>query len=144
MSPAAAAGGRARLAGAATALMCALAGGAAWAALAIHLRHELPAFIFAIALVAAWAVRSGCSHPGAVEAIVAASCVALAALYAAGLQAMAATGAMFELSAFEAMRRMDAAMILDLALLRLRGWELAIDLAAMLLAAWWASRRRPG
>ena len=48
---------RAHALGIATALMCALAGGAVWCLLSLYSRSDLAAFAFVVALLIAWALQ---------------------------------------------------------------------------------------
>jgi hypothetical protein len=136
---------RARLSGFATALMCALAGGAVWCLLALYSRGELAWFAFPIAALLAWVLRAH-GYARASGALLAAALVLLASIYAYCLQAVASVASTLGLPMREALLRMDPAMTLAIARRSLDGWSLATVLAAALLAAVLVlrPRRRPG
>jgi hypothetical protein len=127
---------RARIVGIATALMCALAGGAVWCLLSLYSRGNLAAFAFAIAAVVAWTLRAN-GHAGRWPgAVFAAGCVLLAAAYAFYLQAVAGVASMLGLPMRATLQQMGFAMGLDVARANLDGWSSLLVIAASGLAIW--------
>jgi hypothetical protein len=117
---------RPRAIGVATALMCALAGGALWCMLSLYSRSELPAFAFIVALFVVWTLRAHGYAARAIGVVVALACVALAALYAFCLQAVAQVASLLGLSMRSALSQMDTGMAFDIARGNLRGWNLLV------------------
>lgn len=135
---------RARIIGIATALMCALAGGAVWCLLSLYSRSDLAAFAFVIAALVAWTLRSH-GHAGRWSgALVGACCVLLAAVYAFYLQAVAGIASMLGLPMRAALHQMGPAMGLDVARANLDGWSIALVVAATVLAIWLVLRAGRG
>lgn len=132
---------RPRAIGIATALMCALAGGAVWCLLSMYTRQELPAFAFVVALLVVWALRTHGYAGGWFGAALALACVAVASLYAFSLQAVAQIAALLGLPMRTAMQQMGPAMAFDIAWANLRGWNLGIVAAAAACAVGWMLRR---
>lgn len=130
--------------GIATALMCALAGGAVWCLLSIYSRSELPVFAFMVALLVVWALRTHGYAGRWFGAALALACVALASLYAFSLQAVAQIAALLGLPMRTAMQQMGPAMAVDIAWANLRGWNLVIVAAAAAWAVGWMLRRTRG
>lgn len=133
---------RPRAIGIATALMCALAGGAVWCLLSMYARNELPAFAFVVALLVVWALRTHGYAGGWFGAALACICVALASLYAFSLQAVAQIAALLGLPMRTAMQQMGPAMAFDIAWANLRGWNLITVAVAAASAVGWMLRRK--
>lgn len=133
---------RARALGIATALMCALAGGAVWCLLSLYSRSELPGFAFVIAVLVAWVLR-GHGHASRWSGtLLAPTCVVLASLYAFYLQAVAQVAALFSLPMRVALRQMGTDMAFAIARTNLAGWNLLIVAAAAALSVALMLRRR--
>lgn len=127
---------RSRLLGIATAVMCALAGGAVWCLLSLYSRSNLAAFAFAIALIVAWTLRAH-GHAGRWPgALFAAGCVLLASAYAFYLQAVASVASMLGLPMRVTLQRMGVEMGLEVAHANLDGWSSLLVIAASALALW--------
>jgi hypothetical protein len=127
---------RARIAGIATALMCALAGGAVWCLLSLYSRSDLTTFAFVIAAAVAWTLRSHGYAGHWSGALIAACSVLLASVYAFFLQAVAGIASMLGLPMRAALRQMGPAMGLDVARANLDGWNITIVAAATIMAIW--------
>lgn len=123
-----------RAIGIATALMCALAGGAVWCLLALFSRGDLAGFAFVVAIIVAWALRTHGYARRWSGACIAVVCVVLAAVYSFCLQAVAQIASLLGLSMRATLGQMDPAMALDIAWGNLRGWNLLIVGAAALLS----------
>lgn len=133
---------RPRAIGIATALMCALAGGAVWCLLSLYSDSSLAAFAFVVALFVAWVLRAHgyAGHwPGA---LLAACCVTIAALYSFYLQAVVRIAALLGIPIRAAMLKMDPAMALDIAWASMRGWNLAVVACAAAGATGWMLWRK--
>jgi hypothetical protein len=129
--------------GVATALMCALAGGAIWCLLSIYSGNTLAAFAFVVALVVVWTLRM---HGYALRwrgALLAAFCVALASWYAFYLQAVVRIAALLGIPIRAALVKMDPSMALDIAWASMRGWNLAIIACAAACALFGIMWRKP-
>ncbi|MEP7044350.1 MAG: hypothetical protein ABI843_14900 [Dokdonella sp.] len=121
--------------GIATALMCALAGGAIWCLLSLYSRGDLAAFAFVVALCVVWQLRSNGYAGRWSGALIAAFCVALAAAYSFYLQAVAQVASMLGLPMRMALLQIDPSMAVDIARANLRGWSSALVLLAIAAAA---------
>ncbi|MEO7324787.1 MAG: hypothetical protein ABIW82_08160 [Dokdonella sp.] len=125
---------RPRAIGIATALMCALAGGAIWCMLSLYSRRDLAAFAFVVALFVVWSLRAHGYAARRSGTVIAIFCVALAALYSFYLQAVAQIASMLGLPMRVALLRMEPAMALDIAWTNLRGWNLLMIAIAIVCA----------
>ena len=127
---------RSRLVGIATALMCALAGGAVWCLLSLYSRGNLAAFAFAIAMIVAWTLRAH-GHAGRWPgALIAAGCVVLASAYAFYLQAVANVASMLGLPMRATLQQMGFTMGMDIVRAHLDAWSSLLVIAASVLAIW--------
>lgn len=126
---------RPRPIGIATALMCALAGGAVWCVLSMYLRSDLQAFAFVVAAMVVWALRAHGYAASATGVGVAVFSVALAAVYSFCLQAVAQIASLLGLSMRSTLGRMDVGMALDIALANVQGWNLLVIGVAVIAAA---------
>lgn len=120
--------------GIATALMCALAGGAVWCLISLYARNELAGFAFVVALLVTWALRTHGFGGHWFGALLAAVCVAFGTVYAFYLQAVAQIAGVLGISMRSALLRMEPAMGFDIARGNLTGINGAIVAAAMALA----------
>lgn len=127
---------RPRPIGVATALMCALAGGAVWCLLSLYSRSEMAGFAFVVALPVVWTLRAHGFSGRWGGAVLAAACVLIAAVYAFCLQAVAQVASLLGLSMRTAFGRIDADTALAIARSNLSGWNAAIIVAAAALAVW--------
>ena len=129
--------------GIATALMCALAGGAVWCLLALYARHELMALSLPVAAGVVWALRShgfAGRWSGAVIAVVS---VALACAYSLYLQATAQVASLLGLPMRDALLQMAPRMAIDIAWANIDAGGAAIIALALIFAATgtrWAPR----
>ena len=126
--------------GIATALMCALAGGAVWCLLSLYSRQDLGAMVFPVAVCIVWALRSHGYAGRWHAAVLAALCIALATFYTFALKAVAQVAGMFGLSMRSTLRKIDPATVIELAWVNLRGWNLIMVSLAILLAIAWMLR----
>lgn len=101
--------------GIATALMCALAGGALWCLLALYLRRDLLVLAFPVALMVAWALRANGYAARWSGALLAAGCVALSCAYSLYLQATAQVASLLGLPMRAALLQMEPGMAIDIA-----------------------------
>ena len=125
---------RPRAIGIATAVMCALAGGAVWCLLSLYSRSELPAFSFVVALPVVWALRMHGYAGRWTGAAIAAACVAIASVYAFCLQAVAQVASLLGLSMRATLHRIDPAMAIDIAGRNLAGRNALVTAGAVALA----------
>ena len=121
--------------GIATALMCALAGGAVWCLLSLYVRGNLATFAFVVALLIAWTLRAHGFGGRWFVALFAAACVALGSLYAFCLQAFAQVASLLGLSMRATLLQMDPAMAFDIARANLDGSNALIVASAVVLAS---------
>ena len=135
---------RARWIGIATALMCALAGGAVWCLIALYARRDLMALSLPVAAAIAWSLRAhGFAQRGS-GALIAVVCVVLACAYSLYLQATAQVASLLGLPLRIALWQMEPRMAIDIAWANLDGAGIAIFAIACGLAAagtLWARRR---
>lgn len=117
---------RPRAIGIATALMCALAGGALWCMLSLYSRSNLSAFAFVVSLFVIWALRTHGYAGRWSGTLIATLCVALASLYSFYLQAVAQIASLLGLPMRAALLQMQPGMAFDIAWTNLRGWNLLI------------------
>ncbi|MEO5624690.1 MAG: hypothetical protein ABIQ70_01620 [Dokdonella sp.] len=117
---------RPRAIGIATALMCALAGGAIWCLLSLYSRRDLAAFAFVVALFVVWSLRAHGYAARSTGTVIAICCVALAALYSFYLQAVAQIASLLGLPMRAVLLQMEPGMAVDIAWTNLRGWNLLI------------------
>ena len=117
---------RARWIGVATALMCALAGGAVWCLVALYARRDLMPLALPIAAVVVWALRSHGFAGRWSGAAIAAVCVALASAYSLYLQATAQVASLLGLPMRDALVQMGPGMAIDIAWrnLDVAGWAI--------------------
>jgi hypothetical protein len=125
---------RARALGIATALMCALAGGAVWCLLSLYCRSDLAAFAFVVALLIAWALRAHGFGGRWFGALLAAGCVVLGSMYAFCLQAVAQVASLLGLSMRATLQQMEPAMAFDIARANLSGSNALIVACAVALS----------
>ena len=121
--------------GVATAVMCALAGGAIWCLVALYARHDLIPLALPIAAVVVWALRSHGFAGRWSGAGIAVACVALACAYSLYLQAAAQVASLLGLPMRDALVQMEPGMAIDIAWrnLDVAGW--AIIAVALIVAA---------
>lgn len=131
---------RPRAIGIATAVMCALAGGALWCLLSLYSRGDLAALAFLVALPVVWTLRRHGYAGRWSGALVAAACVALSALYSFYLQAVAQIAGMLGLPMREALLRMEPGMAIDIARANIGATSVAIVAAAMVFAGAFVKR----
>ncbi len=124
------------VAGIATALMCALAGGAVWCLLSLYSRSDLALLAFAVALPIVWVLRANGYAGSRTGALLAGACVLLASVYSFYLQAVAGIAGMLGVSMRIAFQRMGPAMTFDVARADLGAWDMALVAAAVAFAAW--------
>ncbi|HEY6986449.1 MAG TPA: hypothetical protein VH375_10225 [Rhodanobacteraceae bacterium] len=135
---------RARWIGVATALMCALAGGAVWCLIALYARRDLMALSLPIAAAIAWALRAHGFAQRWSAAAIAVACVTLACAYSLYLQATAQVASLLGLPLRSALRQMEPRMAIDIAWANLDPGGIAIFAAACVLAAvgtLWSGKR---
>ncbi|GAA0722920.1 hypothetical protein [Dokdonella soli] len=125
---------RPRAIGIATALMCALAGGAIWCLLSLYSRSDLAVFAFIVALPVVWTLRSHGYAGRSSGALIAAVCVALASAYSFYLQAVAQIASLLGLSMRATLLQMEPGMAIAIARANLSGWNAAIVGVAVVLA----------
>ncbi|MGN6520741.1 MAG: hypothetical protein ACTHK2_15075 [Dokdonella sp.] len=132
---------RPRAIGIATAIMCALAGGALWCLLSLYSRGDLAGLAFLVALPVAWTLRRHgyCGHWSG--ALAAGTCVALAAFYSFYLQAVAQVAGMLGLPMRDALLRMSPSMAIDIARANVGTTSTVIVVAAIVVAAALVKRR---
>jgi len=121
--------------GIATALMCALAGGALWCLIALYARRDLIVLALPIALVVAWALRSHGFAARWSGAAIAAICVVIACAYSLYLQAAAQVASMLGLPLRAALTQMDPKMALDIAWVNLDAGGTSLVAVAIIAAA---------
>jgi hypothetical protein len=127
--------GRVHWIGIATALMCALAGGALWCLIALYARHDLVALSLPIAAAVAWALRSHGYAGRWSGAVIAIACVALACAYSLYLQATAQVASLLGLPLRDALAQMEPGMAFDIAWSNLDAAGVAIVAAACVMSA---------
>lgn len=132
---------RPRAIGIATAIMCALAGGALWCLLSLYSRGDLAGLAFLVAVPVAWTLRKHGYAGRWSGAFVAAACVALAASYSFYLQAVARVAGMLGLPMREALMRMSPGMAIDIARANIGTTSIAIVVAAIVVAGAVVKRR---
>lgn len=126
---------RARWIGVATALMCALAGGAIWCLVALYARRDLIPLSLPIAAVVVWALRAHGFAGRLGGAAIAVSCVALACAYSLYLQATAQVASLLGLPMRDALVQMEPRMAIDIAWRNLDVAGSAIITGALVVAA---------
>ena len=134
----------ARWVGFATALMSALAGGAVWSVLVLRTGYELTFIAFAIAIIIAWALRSGGFAGTRLGATLAAVCTALACVYAQCLLAVGDVAQAMGFSLRDTLLRIGTDFMLAVVRGRISPWQTASYLVAMIVAAWLVWRRSRG
>jgi len=133
---------RPRPIGLATALMCALAGGAIWCLLALYSRGDLAWFAFVVTAFVVWTLRAHGYAGRWSGAAVAMTCVAIASVYSLYLQAVARMASMFGMPMRSAFMRMNPAMALDIARADLDVIGMSVLAAAVVLSGALMLRRR--
>ncbi len=125
-----------RALGVATALMCALAGGALWCVLALYLRLDSGVFLLMIAALVGWVLRRhGFAHSWAGIAI-AVACTLIAFAYSAYLLAAAKVASFLGLPLRSTLLAIGPEMAGAVARADFTAWQ-AVNLAlACVLAAW--------
>lgn len=125
-----------RALGVATALMCALAGGAVWCVLALYLRLDSGLFLLMIAALLAWVLRRhGFAHSLAGVAI-AVACTLAAFAYTAYLLAAAKVASFLGLPLRSTLLAIGPDMASAVARADFTAWQAANLVLACLLAAW--------
>ena len=120
--------------GIATAVMCALAGGAVWCLLSLYMRSDLAVFAFVVTLLVTWALRAHGYGGAWGGALLAAACVVFGAVYAFYLQAVAQVASLLGLSMRSTFLQIDPAMALAIARANLTGMNGVTVAAAALLS----------
>jgi hypothetical protein len=120
--------------GIATALMCALAGGALWSLLSLYSRYDLAGLAFVVALLEVWVLRAHGYGGRWIGVVLAAFCVMLASGYAYYLQAVARIASMLGLPIRTALVQMGPSMTIDIVRARLDGWTIATVAGAIVLS----------
>lgn len=121
--------------GIATALMCALAGGAVWCLLALYARHDLMALSLPVAAGIVWALRAHGFAGRVSGAAIAVVCVTLACAYSLYLQATAQVASLLGLPMRDALLQMAPRMAIDIAWANLDAGGTAIIALALIVAA---------
>jgi hypothetical protein len=121
--------------GVATALMCALAGGAVWCVIALYARHDLMALSLPVAAGVAWALRAHGFAGRWSGAAIAVAFVALACAYSLYLQATAQVASLLGLPMRDALLQMAPRMAIDIAWANLDAGGAAIIALALVVAA---------
>ena len=121
--------------GIATAIMCALAGGAIWCLLALYLRRDLIVLALPIALLVAWALRTHGYAGRWAGAVIAVVCVAISCVYSLYLQATAEVASLLGLPMRAALLQMEPGMAIDIAWAELDTLSLSVVAIALVLAA---------
>lgn len=125
-----------RAIGVATAIMCALAGGAVWCVLALYLRLDSGMFLLLIAAVLAWVLRShGFAH-SAVGVAVAVACTLVAFAYSAYLLAAAKVASFLGLPLRSTLIAIGPDMATAVARADFGIWQAATLMLACVLSAW--------
>lgn len=128
--------------GFATALMCALAGGAVWTVLALRTGQDLGWFAIVCAAFIAWALRANGFAGTKLGAALAALCTLLTCVYAQSLLAIGDVAQALGFSLRETLLRIGADFVLAVARGRISPWQTALYVVAMALAAWLVLRGR--
>lgn len=125
-----------RALGVATALMCALAGGAVWCVLALYLRLDSGVFLLLIAALLAWVLRRhGMAHSWTGVAI-AIACTLVAFAYSAYLLAAAKVASFLGLPLRSTLLAIGPEMAGAVARADFTAWQAANLALACVLAAW--------
>ena len=132
---------RPRAIGIATAIMCALAGGALWCLLSLYSRGDLAGLAFLVALPVAWILRRHGYCGRWSGAFGAGACVALAAFYSFYLQAVAQVAGMLGLPMRDTLLRMSPSMAIDIARANVGPASITIVAVAIVVAAALVKRR---
>jgi hypothetical protein len=127
--------------GVATALMCALAGGAVWSVLALRSGRELAWFAFVCALVIAWALRANGFAARPLGGVLAALFTALACIYAQCLLAVGDVAQALGFSLRDTLLRIGTELALSIMRGRISPWDTLTWVAAMAVAAWLVLRK---
>lgn len=136
-------GGSSRVIGVITALMCALAAGAVWCVIALHVYLDLVFFAVPLAIIVAWALRSNGFARSALGAAIAASFTLIAFVYSGYLLAAAKVAAFLGMSLRSTVMSIGPEMAGAVAWADLTGWRIATILVAIALSAWlvWRPQR---
>lgn len=131
--------------GIATALMCALAGGALWCLLSLRVAGDLAPFAFVVAGTVVWALRAHGYGGRRAGIVLAPLFVAAAAVYAFYLQAVARVAGMLGVSIRDAFMKMQGGFVLDIARANLGVTSMALVGMAIVAAAaaMWPRDRAP-
>lgn len=132
-----------RIIGIATALMCALAGGAAWCLLALYTRIDFDAMLLPIAALVAVVLRSHgfARSPGGVVLAIAGTVLAFA--YSAYLLAAAKVATYLGLPLRSTLVAIGPEMAAAIARADLTAWHVAVLVLSCTLAAWVVWRPSP-
>ncbi len=130
-----------RVIGIATALMCALAAGALWCVLALHVQSDLILLVLPLALLIAWILRTHGFARSRAGAVLAALCVLVAFAYSAYLLAAAKVASVLGLPLRSSVVLIGPEMAAAVAWADLSAWHVATVSTAVLLAAWLVWRR---
>lgn len=133
-----------RTIGVATALMCALAGGAVWCVLALYLRLDSGIFLLLIAALLAWVLRSHGFAQSGLGVVVAVACTLVAFAYSAYLLAAAKVASFLGLPLRSTLVAIGPDMATAVAWADFGIWQAATLAVACLLAAWlvWRPAKR--
>jgi hypothetical protein len=122
--------------GFATALMCALAGGAVWSVLTLRTGYEIGWFALVCAGFIAWALRANGYTGTRLGAVLAALFTALACIYAQCLLAIGDVAQALGFSLRDTIFRIGADFALAVVRGRISPWQTAFYVIAMVLSAW--------
>lgn len=125
-----------RAIGVVTALMCALAAGAVWSVMALHVYLDLIFFAIPVAIIVAWALRSNGFVRSAAGAAIAAFFTLIAFVYAGYLLAAAKVAAFLGVSMRSTVINIGPEMAAAVAWTDLTAWRIATMLFAVALSAW--------
>lgn len=121
--------------------MCALAGGAVWAVLALRTGRDLGGFALACAAVIAWILRINGFRGSRIGAAFAAACTLLSVFYAQALLAVGDVAQALGFSLRDTILRIGADFALAVARGRISPWDTATYALAVMAAAWLVWRR---
>ena len=127
--------------GAATAAMCALAGGAIWSVLELHTGRDLAWFAFVCAAVVVWALRANGWSGSRAGAVIAAACTAVACVYAQALLAVGDVAQALGYSMRDTLVRIGVDFTLAIVRGRISPWDSTAWGLAIAAAAWLVLRR---
>jgi hypothetical protein len=130
-----------RVLGIATALMCALAGGAVWSVASLYLRLDSAIFLLLIAALVAWVLRRHDYAHSWSGVIVALACTLLAFAYASYLLAAAKVASFLGLPLRSTLLAIGPDMATAVAWADFTAWQAATLMVACALAGWLVWRR---